>query len=61
MHGKCKMDPQYSHDDLENFRNDIRELLKEWYRDCPNKMRVITGLISAYKTRFPNDNFMKEL
>lgn len=45
----------------EQFRQNIRNLLIEWYSQCPNSMKFTSNVIKAYKKTFPDDEFMKEV
>lgn len=43
------------------FREEIRNLIVEWYSNCPHSMKFVSKTIKAYKERFPDDNFMKDV
>lgn len=39
----------------EAFVREVRELLVDWYSNCPHAMKFTTGIIKAYKKNFPDD------
>lgn len=45
----------------EIFREEIRNLIIEWYTNCPKAMMFTTKVIKRYKETFPDDNIMHEI
>lgn len=45
----------------EAFKESIRELIIEWYGNCPHAMKFTSSVIKEFKKTFPDDDFMKEI
>ena len=45
----------------EEFRETVRQMIVEWYSDCPRSVQFVSKVIREYKKSFPDDDFMKDI
>lgn len=40
---------------IQNFKEEMRVLIREWYEGCPRPLQFISKVIKLYKEYFGND------
>jgi hypothetical protein len=58
---KKKVSNDTNQEEKENFIKEMRELIIDWYSNCPHAMQFTSKAIRSYKQNFPDDDFMDDV
>lgn len=45
---------------LQSFKDEIGNLIQEWYEGCPRPLQFVSKVIKSYKEHFGNDYASKK-